>query len=121
MPVSAASIRKAILKAKSALGTLLIDVDVAIRTPKTYVPGQSAGYNEEIVKFQGFIAAYKAEEIDGTMIKVGDIKLNLFTGSAIPQPDDVATANTVRYRIMKNAPIYVGSEIVLHVLQARPA
>ncbi|MFP5078307.1 hypothetical protein ACLE20_13445 [Rhizobium sp. YIM 134829] len=67
---------------------------------------------------------YEAREIDGTLIKVGDVKLYLSAvGLPIdPKPGDLVTANGKTFRIVNGDPNrYDGVTPVVHICQARTA
>lgn len=66
--------------------------------------------------------AYKAHEIDGTVIQNGDVQLYISSvGLAItPIPGDLADCNGKTYRIIKSDPnLYDGVTPVVHICQAR--
>lgn len=66
--------------------------------------------------------AYKAHEIDGTVIQSGDVQIYISSvGLAItPIPGDLADCNGKTYRIIKSDPnLYDGVTLVVHICQAR--
>lgn len=68
--------------------------------------------------------AYNAREIDGTVIKTGDMQIYISAaGLAItPGPGDYATANGKTYRIINSDPnLYDGQTPVVHIVQGRIA
>lgn len=68
--------------------------------------------------------AYNAREIDGTVIKTGDMQIYISAvGLAItPSPGDYATANDKTYRIISSDPnLYDGQTPVVHIVQGRIA
>lgn len=68
--------------------------------------------------------AYNAREIDGTVIKTGDMQIYISAaGLAItPGPGDYATANGKTYRIINSDPqMYDGATSVVHIVQGRIA
>jgi hypothetical protein len=68
--------------------------------------------------------AYTAREIDGTVIKTGDMQIYISAvGLAItPGPGDYATANGKTYRIVNSDPqMYDGITPVVHICQGRIA
>lgn len=67
---------------------------------------------------------YNAREIDGTVIKTGDMQIYISAvGLAItPGPGDYATANGKTYRIINSDPnLYDGQTPVVHIVQGRIA
>jgi hypothetical protein len=69
-----------------------------------------------------FPDTYEAREIDGTVIKTGDVKLYISAvGLPItPEPDDTATCNGKTYRIVTADPnLYDGQTPVVHIVQGR--
>ena len=67
---------------------------------------------------------YEAREIDGTLIKAGDVKLYLSAvGLPIdPKPGDQVTVNGKTFRIVNGDPnLYDGMTPVVHICQARTA
>lgn len=67
---------------------------------------------------------YEAREIDGTLIKAGDVKLYLSAvGLPIdPKPGDQVTVNGKTFRIINGDPNrYDGATPVIHICQARTA
>lgn len=67
---------------------------------------------------------YEAREIDGTVIKTGDVKIYISAvGLPItPQPGDLAVVNGKTYRIINADPnLYDGVTPVVHIVQGRIA
>lgn len=68
--------------------------------------------------------SYSARDIDGTVIKTGDMQIYISAaGLAItPGPGDYATANGKTYRIVNSDPqMYDGITPVVHIVQGRIA
>lgn len=113
---------KAVERLKTALGDLAIDMTLKTRTKNAYVPGASITYAESEVPVKGVITKYRADEVDGTMIKKEDYLVIVFppTNKAIPQPNDVLENGSTELRIVSNNPMFIGSEIAFNLVQARP-
>jgi len=68
--------------------------------------------------------AYNAREIDGTVIKTGDMQIYISAVGLVitPGPGDYATANGKTYRIINSDPnLYDGQTPVVHIVQGRIA
>lgn len=111
----------AIEKLKIALGDLAIEVTLKKRVQDAYVPGSPVTYAETSSIQKGVITKYKFSEIDGTMIRIEDIMIIMFPEkSTIPEQNDVVLVGSKEYRVIGNDPTFVGSEIALNTVQARP-
>lgn len=115
-------VKSAIKRAKLAIDDLAYDSFLVKRTASTYVPGQSISYTEVKTTVKVVIWNYDHREVDLQNIQVNDAKLIIFNESQsdIPEPNDTIVVRNIVYRVIKNQPIYAGSEIVLCIVQARP-
>lgn len=67
----------------------------------------------------GIKTSYKSYEIDGTLIKAGDVKLVLSTDFPVPQLEDKFTVNNVVYNYVNHeekAPANIG---IVYIVQVR--
>lgn len=112
----------AIEQLKKALGDLAIDMVLKTRTQATYVPGQPVGYNEAVSTVKGVITKFRREEIDGTLIQIIDSLIIVFPSSTsvIPKQNDLIVVGTFEFRVIRNDPVFVGSEIAFSLVQGRP-
>lgn len=115
-------VKSAIKRAKLAIDDLAYDSFLVKRTASTYVPGQSISYTGVKTTVKVVIWNYDHREVDLQNIQVNDAKLIIFNESQsdIPEPNDTIVVRNIVYRVIKNQPIYAGSEIVLCIVQARP-
>lgn len=115
-------VKSAIKRAKLAIDDLAYDSFLVKRTASTYVPGQSISYTEVKTAVKVVIWNYDHREVDLQNIQVNDAKLIIFNESQsdIPEPNDTIVVRNIVYRVIKNQPIYAGSEIILCIVQARP-
>lgn len=107
---------------KVAIGDLAIDVTLKKRTQGDYVPGQSVSYAETSVKSKGVITKYRRSEIDGVMVQARDVIIIMFPpdSKVIPETNDIVSDGTNDFRVIRNDPMFLGSEIAFNVLQVRP-
>lgn len=71
--------------------------------------------------FTGFGAPidYDNNEIDGTVIQQGDVRLYVNAVTTLPLPADKVTLDSVQYRVMNTRKYTINSEHVLYELQIR--
>jgi hypothetical protein len=103
---------------KVAIGGLAIDVTLKKRTQGDYVPGQSVLYAATSVKSKGVITKYRRSEIDGIMVQARDVIVIMFPpdSKVIPETNDIVSDGTNDFRVIRNDPMFIGSEIAFNVL-----
>lgn len=67
----------------------------------------------------GYPGRYMANEIDGTNIQSGDIRLTLERISARPMPGWLCTVDGSAYRVMDVRPVRSQADDVIYILQLR--
>lgn len=80
--------------------------------------GTTAASTDTTFTGYGAPMAYKASEVDGALIQQDDTKLMLETGTA-PLVGDVATLNSVAYRVMNVIASRCNRTDVVYTLQLR--
>lgn len=112
----------AVAKAAVALGDMAISLTLRKRTKADYVPGSPQAYVTTDTTVKGVITRYRQEEVDGTQIQGIDLLIVIFppSNSAIPEANDIVIHGDKQYKVVGNTPVYVGSEIAVNLVQARP-
>ena len=114
-------LQNAITSLETSLDDLAYSAEFIKRIKDPYTPGQSITYTETSYTLKVVIIGYDQSEIDGDRIQAQDAKIIVFNSSSvIPEPNDTITVNAIQYRVIRNQPLYAGSEIILSIVQARP-
>ena len=71
------------------------------------------------VTANGYPSGYKNSEIDGNVIKAGDIKLILELLAVRPSSGDYATVEGLKYRVMDVMPIRKAGADIIYICQLR--
>lgn len=71
--------------------------------------------------FSGYChpSPYALQEIDGTLVQQGDIRLMVESMTSTPQPGDTVTFRSEAYRVMSNRPISVQGGDAAYYCQLR--
>jgi hypothetical protein len=90
-------------------------------TGATFDPVLGNDSGGSITTFTGYGAAtdYNKLEIDGTVVKRGDIKLILESTTTEPEQGDKCTVDSVDYRVMGIEPITPAGTLVISKVQLR--
>lgn len=78
------------------------------------VDNQSTTYS-----VKGVPEEYKAQEIDGTVVKIGDIKLHIANTGYTPAVSDTCLIDSVTYRVMNVDKVRLQGSTVLFTLGLR--
>lgn len=83
------------------------------------VTGDTTGGTPVTVAAYGYPGRYMANEVDGSIIKSGDIRLTLEKISTRPQQGWDATVDGKTYRIMDVRPVRKSAADVIYICQIR--
>lgn len=91
------------------------------QTGGTFDPilGQTSGASTTTFTGKAAAFGYNNAEIDGTVIRSGDVRLVVETTTTVPATDDLCTVNSVQYRVMNVEPIAPAGTTVINKVQLR--
>lgn len=91
------------------------------QTGGTFDPVLGAESGASTTTFSGYAAAlsYNNAEIDGTVVKKGDVRLVIESTTATPETGDQCTVDSVVYRVMMVEPVSPGGTTVINKVQLR--
>jgi hypothetical protein len=94
---------------------------VFTRTAATFDPATGTNSSPVVTQLTGCGVAldYRLDEIDGTAIQMGDVKVLLEPVAGAPAIGDTATINGRAMRVMNVSPLQPAGEVVLYELQLR--
>lgn len=115
--MSLADTASKLLRANGEAVTIALPDAAPAFDPITGEP-QAAGTPTELSGF-GYPSAYRASEIDGTVVQAGDTKLILELLTARPVVNAIATVDGQDWRIMAVQPIRKSGADVLYICQLR--
>ena len=106
--------------ALAALQDIAVSGQLLRRVAKTHVPGQAQKYTTTTFAIKYVPGAYKHNEIDGTNVRSGDMRLTIFPFNGTPSVNDLIIIGGIEFRIKTFVPTYVGELIALYDVQVRP-
>jgi len=106
-------------RARTALGDLVITATVT-KTASVYDNDLLKVVNTTSTRtVQGFVSAWDYNEVDGSNVRVDDVKFYAFPSITVITHNDPVTVNGVSYVVVKVAPVMAGSRVALTQVQLR--
>lgn len=114
-------IYNSVIKAKSKLGTLVLNARLKRSNSTNYNPStgvkstSSTESNIDVVQDK-----FSSDEVDEVQVKSTDIKLIMFNVNGIePRQDDKVIVGGIEYELKRVTPIQAGEKVVVYMLQLR--
>lgn len=114
-------IYNSVIKAKSKLGTLVLNARLKRSNSTNYNPStgvKSTSFTEsdiDVVQDK-----FSSDEVDEVQVKSTDIKLIMFNVNGIePRQDDKVIVGDIEYELKRVTPIQAGEKVVVYTLQLR--